>query len=332
MLKDTDYLGASARLRVAEGKGTASERLDAMLASKDIETLKNVLSDTYSVSPELSVDDMIGEILKNSVSIVKETVPDISVFAPLLFKYDCNNAKVVIKSIIIGNEYDSLISDLSLYDRSNYTGAFSTKDFSFLPGHMSKACGDALNEYNLTSDGQAVDSIMDKACFSDMKETAEKGGVELIKRYCIIQADTVNIRSSLRINNLKIDPSVAKSLFLRMFVPGGDIGEDVFVNEDNGLCTPEKMCMGMNYGPLYQAVSDIASKNITSASEQEKMLDEVQLKEYAGYKFSMFGAEMVAVFLLTKEAEVRNARRIASALRNGYGSQTIIGKVHVGYC
>ncbi len=318
MIKDTEYMFASARIRAAEGKLSPSERIDKLTGVADIHALCEAAAEVFGVkvTEKDSLDAILDAAMDNAVTIVRDAAPKPSVFDSLLYKYDCCNAKTAIKSKIRGTDSRGMYFGCGTAPAEKFEAAAKDADFSFLPEHMAQAAADALYEYEKSGDGRAIDLMLDRACYADMAESAEKSGVPLIIDNSRFSADSANLMTALRINKMNISPEAARTLFGRAFVPGGNVSDDAFISGGE-VCDADALMAKLPNGKLRELCGEIAaSQNITFA-ESERILENHRLSMFSSCRFKPFGAYVLAGFLIVRMAEVKNCRLIAAALSRG---------------
>ena len=102
MMSENDYLYASSLVRASEKGGSAGERLETILSSANAEVLKKNAAAIFGTDEGADLETVLEKALLRCIGTLRSAVPDISVFAPLLYKYDCNNIKLALKSSLLG--------------------------------------------------------------------------------------------------------------------------------------------------------------------------------------------------------------------------------------
>lgn len=317
MIKDREYMFASSFLKASDGAGTPAERLARFSEVSDGAALRALVREVYRLPQKDGVAaDAYDAAVCDAVENIKSAVPDFSVFCPLLYKYDCTNIKTALKCTIRGTSPEGLLFCCGTVEPKKIVAAAESSSFAGLPAHMNKAAGEALEQYRKTGEARVIDLLLDAACFADMKEGAEAGGVELIKKTVTLRADGVNLLTMLRIGAQGLPAEVASALMKRAFVPGGDIPLSAFLTGDAGCADGETVAAKVPAGSVSAKAVRRAVKE-KSFAEAEKIFDDSVLSLADGYRFKPFGPEVAVRYLLIREAEMTNCRIIEAGIKGG---------------
>ena len=330
MRKETEYAYASARIRAAEGKDTAGIRLERMLACRSLEQLyRTVLEFGFLAEDSRQPADLSAALdmaWEDAVALVRNNVPQPSLYDFYLYKYDCNNIKVALKADILGLDYSGLYYTCGTFSAEHLAERLAAGDVTDLPFHMAEAVGEAKTAYAGTGEGRAIDFLMDRACFADMAAQAEESGVALFRDYVTARADITNILSFVRLASWGTKEAAA-AVFSRAFVPGGVMEMTQF---------PEVGCSGYDElreripaGDLREAVERILIQGASARPEKEfdNMVHRIMNRE----RLVPFGVHVPAVFLNNREAEIKNCRIIAAGLTAGITGTALRERIRVDY-
>ena len=317
MIKDREYMFASSFLKASDGAGTPAERLARFSEAADPAALRSAVREVYRLTSKGGgTADVYHAALCEAVDNIKSAVPDFSVFCPLLYKYDCTNIKTALKCVLRGESSEGLLLFCGTVSPEKIVAGAESSSFEGLPPHMNKAAGEALAQYRKTGEVRCIDLILDSACFADMREDADRGGVELICKTVTLRADGVNLMTSQRLASQKLPAEVAASLMKRAFVPGGDIPLSAFLAADGGCADADTVAAKVPAGSTSASAVRLAAKQ-KSFSEAEKVFDEAVLSLANGYRFKPFGPEVAVRYLLIREAEMTNCRIIEAGMKGG---------------
>ena len=332
MIQDTEYMYASAKIRASDGRDTPKVRLDRMIECRTIPQLIRTVLDfgflndsRQGTFPDLK--SVLEASLDAAVQIVWEAVPDPAVYHFLLYKYDCNNLKVALKSNILGQDYSELYFRCGTVPVEDLAKRLSEEDYTALPPHMAKACAEASAAYAATEEVRTIDFLLDAACFADIRDNAVASGVTLFREYAETRADITNILTSVRLAKSRTAKEAAKALFLRAFVPGGVLPSSLFLTD--GCADYEIIFDRMNPSPLKQVVGDILSDG--EDVRPDALFDNYTYRLMAGIKYRPFGVEIPAAFLLTREAEIKNCRIVEAGLLAGLTPEKIRERIRADY-
>lgn len=318
------YIFASANLRAKENTGSAVERLASFSNAHTVEELYRAAANAWNISEAEASAGIFDLAMANAVSDIRSAVPDPSVFAPLLYKYDCTNVKLAIKYRILGESADGHLMECGSIPSEVILKALKNGDWSCLPTHMKNAAEESESLYRKTGEARVIDLTLDRACFKAMKADAEKGGVQLISEIVSLRADGINLLSSMRLRN-----SGDVSLFERVFLPVGNVPYSAFVK--NGvLADLPALYQTLNDGKLKNVIKTVCDGNLTIA-EIEKLLEDTVLSLLPPIKYMAYGPEVVVRYLLVREAEITNCRIICAGLTNGKDTDSTKERMRSSY-
>lgn len=335
MTNDTEYMYASARIRAAEGKDTASARLHRMLDCRTPEQLLRTVIECGFFRDDHPLPETLEQAwdmaLTDAAALVCEVAPDPAVYDFLFYKYDCNNIKTALKAGIIGQNYDSNFYHCGTFAPTGLTERLAAGDHTGLPTHMGEAVDEAMTAYARTGEGRQIDFIIDKACYKDMAAAAGHTGVSLFRDYVAAKADFTNVLSSVRLSSGSTaggNPDTARAIFDMVFVPGGDLAKEQFTSQSEGCLSYMGLLEQLDGGMVKEAVRTVAEGGEV---RPEKVFDEAALSILDRERYTPFGVHVPAVFFLQREAELKNGRIIGAGLLAGLTGQETRERVRVAY-
>lgn len=305
---EKEYVFASAYLKAKDGKGTPAERLARLKDARDADSIRALVADSFGVSGA----DVFDAAIKDAVDNIRECVPDFTVFEPLLYKYDCTNIKTAIKCSIKGVSPEGMLFSCGAIPVEKIIEAAESCDFSKIPSEMGKAAAEALDTYKKSGETRVIDLLLDKACFADMKNGADRAKVPLISDIVRTRADGVNLLTSARISASGAVPE----LFNRAYVPGGSIPVSVFFTGEGTLKDPAEIRSSFN-------------KKSFEAAEKDVDTEIIRLCEK--FKFKPFGAEVAVRYLILREMEMMNCRIAVAALNSDAREDVLRERLRVAY-
>lgn len=320
---DTEYAYASSLIRASGEKGTAAMRLERIRDSHSLEELRETASDMFRISSGGDINFVLDTALAEAAAILKDAVPDASLYAPLFYKYDCCNIKTILKCDIRGISADGMLYSFGTVSPEETVRAVREYITGVLPTAMERALGKARTAYT-AGDASAIDLILDAGCFEDMATAAASSGEDFMIRAVRDRADMTNLLTSLRIWRMGLESAAAVSLMHRAFVPGGSIGISDFVTVDDAL-VETKIAAGSAANDrlssaLRAAVQGDGRRSVDSATA-ERMLEEAILTDVSDVKYTPFGFSVPAAFFIIREAEVKNCRLAAARISSGDNSE-----------
>lgn len=326
----TEYMFASARLKAADGKGTARERLLRMCEARSCEELAAVIGELFSLSAShSSPEDAISDVMLRSYALLDEAVPDVGVYGFLKYKYDCCNIKLAIKSHILKADHSELYCKYGSVPPSLIGKMPESGDFSALPPNMALSAPRSLEIYLKSGEARAIDILNDAACFEDTIAAVDELGNPELSSYYSMRADIVNILTYLRLDRRGGQKEARDALIRRSLVSGGRLPKELFTSSSElDLSSAEKY---WGHGALTFAIKALKSDPRSDLSLLEKKLDDISIAELSPLKYKQFGVEVPAYFILMREFEMKNARLIASGIRHGADHETLKERLCTAY-
>jgi len=330
MMRETEYMYASARIRAAEGRDTAKMRLERMLECRNTEQLLRTVLE-FGFLQEGKMPDSLSAFqaaaLNDAVLLLRQSVPQPEIYDFLLYKYDCNNIKVAIKSTILQRDYSGLYYHCGTFPAEGLTERLSAGNTEGLPTHMASAVREAKEQYAKSGEGRVIDFIMDCACFADMAENVAASGNILFRAYVSALADITNIRSSVRLAT-RGSREISAAIFAQAFVTGGHLEKSFFMGED-GCLGYDGIVDRLDAGVLRDAVASLIGTG--AVHRPDKVFDDYLYCIMNQLRYQPFGAHVPAAFLVNREAELKNCRIIEAGLTAGYTGQTLRERVRAAY-
>ncbi|MBR4961637.1 MAG: V-type ATPase subunit [Clostridia bacterium] len=327
---ETEYMYASARIRAAEGKDTAGIRLERMLECRSPEQLlKAVLDFGFLAEERQSPADLTEALdlaLEDGAALVRNSVPEPSLYDFILYKYDCNNIKVALKAAVLGLDYSSLYYRCGTFSAERLSERLAEGNTEGLPVHMADAVSEARSAYAVNGEGRSIDFCLDRACYADMAACTEASGVSLFRDYTAMRADVTNILSSVRLAARGTKESSA-AILEQAFVPGGTLPLSFFT--EDGCAGYGEIAEKLEAGVLKDAAVRILAQG--DAARPEKEFDNAVHRLVNRERYVPFGVHVPAVFLLNREAELKNCRIIAAGLEAGLSGAALRERVRVDY-
>lgn len=324
-VRDEDYIYASARAKAREASFMGEEGMARLLAMRDYDAAlrflwENGFDSVYDQEGNADVEAMLDGYLEKAYALVKESVPDLDLFAFLRYGYDCHNVKSAIKAEFRGEDFGRLYMALGRFSQKEISDMVAKRDFSKLPKAMEKAAKQAIATYAASKDPQQIDIMLDKACYSDMLKTAESYSQKSFAALVRVKIDLVNLLTYIRL--LRMGEG-AKESFQSFFLEGGTLSEERFATAfAGGKESGARSLMSGVYAPLAQF-------DKLSLAVLEKRADDIYIACVKKEAFATYGAEVVAAFLVKREFEAKNIRIILAAKKAGLDGALIEERLRV---
>lgn len=333
MAVDTQYAYAVARIRVIENKLLDKNKLDRMLEAKTpIEAMK-VLDEAGYESPgdensnPHEYEKLLKEEQKKVYRLLKSMAPQPEVFNLFLYKNDYHNIKVMLKSEFSGTERDDILVDTGSIALNSLKLMIRDRNLREMSETMRLAVEDCIDTYNRTGDSQIIDIILDRACFKEMLEAAEKTENRFVSEYVKMQIDLLNIKNFVRVKKM----NKSWDFLDKVLLEGGNIDSKLFLKKygdsfesfvDEAKFTP--------YGSLCETgIGDFLATG--SLTKLEKLIDDEMMSYIKKSKFIALGIEPLIAYLVAKETEVRNVGIIMIGKINGIPGEIIKERLREAY-
>ena len=328
-----DYLFGSANIRTLEHAIIGRERIERLLNTKNTDEAWEFLSSwgvhivrNSETGKPIREETLLG-ILKGAYDRLMELAPDSDALRLWLYPYDCNNLKAAQKAFIRGIDPTSMLFDFGTLQASQIVKMVETGNYEELPANLQASAQIAMDEYSKTKNPQAIDLILDKACWCDMLDAAKKSGEALVMRLVQTRIDLLNAMIALRILRMK-SGEVGKVLFAEAFLEGGNLARDNMVD---CLAKGEDALWAYLRHSEYALFAENFAKSDAALSTAEKLADNYWMSLILAHKFVPSGLEVMIGFLAAHEYEIKNLRIVLSGKEAGIPTATIRERIRDSY-
>lgn len=331
---DTRYAYAVARIHAIEKKLISQESFNWMIESKTALDAMKILVDAeygFSSSDNLNSNDyenLLSEEYRKVYDILSSLIEDSEIIDVFKQRFDYQNIKVILKSEFIQKkDFDSLLIDIGTISLKDLKYILSERKFNEIPQIMQESIIECIDKYNRTKDPQIIDIILDKAYFKQASILSQSSKNEFLKRFIEINIDLENIKSLLRVHNLKIEPD----FFGKIFIEGGSLSKKIFCNDK--LTQIDDLIESIKFSQYnHLIVGGIENYKVSSnLSEIEKLVDNFIISFISKAKYTLFGVEPLVAYLIAKEIEMKNIRIIMVGKINNMNKQTIYERLRDSY-
>lgn len=323
----------SARVRAMENGIIGNLKLRALIDAKGLpEALEKLASfgvktDGAESGGVGSADSAMAGILHTAYEEICDMYSEGSIFEWLRYPYDCNNLKLAIKCRIRDLRADELMFGFGSVGAAETVDSVFAGDFSSFPQNMAAAAVSATDEYVRTHDPRVIDTVIDRACYSDMLECAEGSEEELFVDWVKTKIDLTNIMMTLRM--LRMNSTAGGRTFLEgALLYGGKLSADELMRAYDG--GEESLNYLLSSGKYSALAADI-KKTDGSLSAAERCCDNYYMRLVKEVKWMPFGAPVLAAYLIAREYEVKNIRIILAAKDAGLPADVIYERLRESY-
>ncbi len=316
MLKQNDYLYASARIRAMEASLIDREKLERMLEQRTAAEAMAQVGAADAVTPaarEAWFAARLAEAYREILAMLP--APDAIRF--LQYPYDCNNIKAALKCAVRGIDCASMLVGCSTLPIEAYPDMVERRDYSALPRNMAAAADEAWGAYTRTSDPQQIDLILDRACYADMREAARTVyTAELVR----VKIDLTNLMIFLRILRMGLTPA-NRAMLDAALLPGGDVPTDRFREAlDGGTASLRERLGGTVCAELFARFDGEEEPTLAAL---ECACDDIWMRRVQAAKAVSFGEAVPVAYLCAWENAVKNMRIICAGKDAGLPGETI---------
>ena len=190
---------------------------------------------------------------------------------------------------------------------------------------MAASITEAKNVLAETHDPQAMDAVLDKACFAEMLDCAEKTGSTFLMDYVKLLIDSANLRATVRLKRMGKEISAIKEFV----VSGGNIAIDKFMVD----ITPEVL-QNIFDRTLLEGAAEAGAKALKGEeglSRMDLLCDDAVMAYLKKAKYVSFGEQPVVAFIAAKESELTAVRTIMAGKLAGLKPEMIMGRLREAY-
>ena len=322
-IKDTDYLGLSARIRAMETRLLNRERMERLLEARSDEEAGKLLQECGY--PEMDprrpeeMDAALSQVRREALEDLADSAPDSRFIETFRLKYDYHNAKALLKADAMGTDPASMLLDLGRISVEDLREAVREGSLENLPGKLGQAWAEAKEVLETTRDPQLADMILDNWSYKDLFALAEETGSPFLTGYVRIQVDAANLRSLVRTARMG---KSADFLKLALFQGGEVDPEDILRVSASAMSGMEQVYGPTPLGAAAECGAE-ALKTGASLTEFERLCDDAVSEYLSAAQFVPFGEAPLVGYLAARETEYTNLRIVLLGRGAGLDAEVI---------
>ena len=328
--RDTDYLGVSAYVRALENSLLTREQLEQLITARSYDEEVKLLqafgySELEPKHPE-AVDTDLTLVRAEALEELGAALPDPGVLDVFRIKYDYHNIKAMLKAEVMNVSPGSMLADLGRVSVEELFVAQRDNDGSGLPGYLASAVYVGREVLSKTRDPQLFDVAVDKWCFRDLLETAERTGSAFLVGYVRLQIDAANLRTLVRTLRMGKDEDFLRGVLFR--------DGEITVEELLRVCGQRGAGLAELFAPTPLAEAAEAGAALLrggALTEFERLCDDAQTAYLDRARLIPFGEEPVLAYLAAKETEYTNLRIVLMGRAAGVPAEVIRSRLRAGY-
>lgn len=330
--KTEEYIFADAYICTFVRDLMTRQDMARLASSKNLEDAGTVLAEFgYGDVKSLNggnIDGFINGERQKLKDLVFDTIPDREELAYYLFPYDYHNAKVCLKSEFLGlAPPEGILVSSGNLEYKRMISMIRDRNYAFMPANMRDAVIEAADLFGRGGDPQETDIILDKACYRDMLEAAEKTNEDFLVGLMRLQIDTINLKTFVRLREM----GKPWTFFRKVFLEGGDIPAQFFISsyEDSYDLVAEKLSPYALRDVM--AEGGLKFRETGDFSLLEKLAEDAVMKFNRDVKYVSFGITPIAGYWYGKETEINNLRLILTEIAIGSAPEQIEERVREPY-
>jgi V/A-type H+-transporting ATPase subunit C len=327
-LKDTDFLYISTHLRALENSLLTRERMERMLEARTNEDAARVLAECgYTGLEQLSPDRLsrsLSRAREETFSQLSALSPNLDIVDVFRIKYDYHNAKALIKCRALGRDASEMLIAAGRYPTESVSAAVDTGESGGLSSALSKAISQAQELLATSGDPQKSDLLLDRACYGELLETANRSGSTFLQGYVRLQIDAANLKSAVR----SLRQHQGQDFIRRVLLPGGNVSPESIA----AACLTGGHLEALFTGALQSAAAlgdEISKEGRQTAFE--KACDNALNAYLQSSRMVSFGDSILVAYVAAKENEITAARIILSGRMAGVPTEAIRERLRDAY-
>ncbi len=317
------YTYAVARIRANELALFNDQAIEQLLAAKSYEECIRLLQDKGwgGMEANPTAESLLAEEREKTWALMRELVPDLSVFDVFLYTNDYHNLKAAIKLVCTGSEDFGLFISHGTIDHQELLHAVQERDWGSLPDPMRGPAEEAYTALAQTRDGQLCDIILDRAALDAVYAAGKASRDELVRRYAELTVAAADIKTAVRcartgkpMDFIRRALAECDSLSVSRLAKAAAEGLD-------------SICDLLSTTDYADAVEVLRQ----SPSAFERWCDNLIIRYIRPQQFQSFGIGPLAAYILGRENEIKSVRIILSGKLNQLSDQSIRERVREMY-
>lgn len=322
-MSDMDYVYAVARIRSKEVSLFSAATIEQLLARPDYESSLSFLLEKGWGSPDTpaEAEAILKREREKTWELVRELVPDMTVFDVLDYPNVFHNLKAAVKEVCTGAIPANVFYGDTKPSAEEILAAVREKRFEDLPSFMSEAAREAFETLLHTRDGQLCDVIVDQAALTAVSRAGKETKEQVIRDYAASMVAVADIRIAARCQKTGKPLDFIK----RALAPCDTLSADALA--EAAAAGAEKLRTYLKT-TAYAGAADALD---VSQSEFERWCDDRVIEAMRPQKYNPFSVGPIVAYALARENEIKTVRIILSGKLNGLSEASIRERVREMY-
>lgn len=310
-----DYTYAVARIRSKELSLFSQKELDELLNQPDYDSCIRYLSDKGwgSDSEKQTSDELLKQEENKIWQLMKELVPDETVFDFFRVSKDFHNLKVAVKAATRGAKTDGMYMQNGTVEPSVIASAVENRDKNRLPDFLRDIAQQSITTLLQSSDGQLCDIMIDKASLDYVYSLTQKSDNEIIRLYGELFVAASDIKIAVRCCKTNKSAEFAKKAMAEC--------DTLNINSLATACAKgfDAVCDYLLKTSYKSAVEPLKK----SPSAFEKWCDDLLTDKMKGQKREPFSIGPLVAYIIARQNEIKAVRLILSCKLNSLDEAVI---------
>ena len=322
-MSNTKYTYAVARIRALEVSLFSDAVIEQLLACKTAEQALQLVTEKGwgDLSAGGDMDAVLKREEEKTWEVIRDVAPDMSVFDVLSYPKLYHNLKAAIKEVCTETQNPGIFYDNCAIPGKEMLQIVESREFSRLPGSMSRVAEESFEALLHTRDGQLCDIMIDKAALEAIYEAGKRSGEPIIEDYADTTVAIADIKIAVRSQKTGKSADFMRSAMAEC---AGVNVEQLIRAALAGADEIAQYLEGTSYAGGAEALRE-------SPSAFERWCDNHMIETLKPQKYETFSVGPLLGYLIARENEIKTVRIILTGKQNGFPDEAIRERIREMY-
>lgn len=322
-MSNTKYTYAVARIRALEVSLFSDAVIEQLLACKTAEQALQLVTEKGwgDLSAGGDMDAVLKREEEKTWEVIRDVAPDMSVFDVLSYPKLYHNLKAAIKEVCTETQNPGIFYDDCGIPGKEMLQIVESREFSRLPGSMSRVAEEVFEALLHTRDGQLCDIMIDKAALEAIYEAGKRSGEPIIEDYADTTVAIADIKIAVRSQKTGKSADFMRSAMAEC---AGVNVEQLIRAALAGADEIAQYLEGTSYAGGAEALRE-------SPSAFERWCDNRMIETLKPQKYETFSVGPLLGYLIARENEIKTVRIILTGKQNGFPDDAIRERIREMY-
>ena len=322
-MSNTKYTYAVARIRALEVSLFSDAVIEQLLACKTAEQALQLVTEKGwgDLSAGGDMDAVLKREEEKTWEVIRDVAPDMSVFDVLSYPKLYHNLKAAIKEVCTETQNPGIFYDDCGIPGKEMLQIVESREFSRLPGSMSRVAEESFEALLHTRDGQLCDIMIDKAALEAIYEAGKRSGEPIIEDYADTTVAIADIKIAVRSQKTGKSADFMRSAMAEC---AGVNVEQLIRAALAGADEIAQYLEGTSYAGGAEALRE-------SPSAFERWCDNRMIETLKPQKYETFSVGPLLGYLIARENEIKTVRIILTGKQNGFPDDAIRERIREMY-